>query len=544
VEIATPLLPEPLTGAVYIATPTGAEPYRLLVHASEGSLAVSLSGRVEADPNTGQLTAVVENTLQLPFSDLELRLFGGPNAVLANPPACGPATSVANLTAHLTPELDAHAEASSTFDIDDDGKGAPCPSPSFTPAFTAGTTPALAGQPATFSFDLSREDGQPYLSSFAVRLPPGLTGLLSSLSPCPEPQAATGACSASAQVGTATVAAGAGADPLQVSGPVYLTGPYEGAPFGLAAVIHAAAGPFDLGTMVVRSRVLVDPADLALTVASDPLPQIMDGIPLRLQALRISLDRPGFVIDPTSCAPRAISATIADREGAQALLSSPFQVSGCARLRFSPRLTAATEAHGTSKGDGASLALKILSPSRSTATMRSVIVELPAALRPRLSTIQHACLSTGAAISPSACPLESRIGVATVRTPVLAAPLTGAIYLVAHGGANLPTLVMALQGDGVAVQLPGVLAISRRGAISAAFRALPDAPISAFELSLPRGPHSILGATANPCAGALKLPYELTDQGGARIDATARIAVSGCPRAQGAHRPRRRRSRR
>jgi len=270
----------------------------------------------------------------------------------------------------------------------------------------------------------------------------------------------------------------------------------------------------------------------------------MAGIPLRLRALKLSLDRPGFVIDPTSCAPERISATVTGEEGFQAVqatLASPFRVGGCAALRFSPRLSASTEAHAGAAGNGASLVLKISNPPASTANLRSAIVELPAALRPRLSTIQHACLSTTATLAPSTCPPESRIGAATVRSPVLARPLTGAIYLVAHGGASLPTLVMVLQGDGVAVQLPGVLSISRHGAISAAFRTLPDAPIGAFELTLPRGPHSILGATRSPCARRLRLPYQLTDQTGAHVDATARIAVSGCPRPRARATRRRRR---
>jgi hypothetical protein len=535
VEIAT--LGAPLLGAVYIASPAPGEPYRLFVHASTQAIAVNLTGHIDANPGTGQLTAVVENTLPFPFSALKLRLFGGPNAALANPLACGPTAGSVSLHAAVPETLTAEA-TSVPFLVDANGNGGPCP-PSFTPTFTAGTTPAIAGHSAVFTLGLSRADGQPFLSTFAVHLPPGLTGMLSSLTPCPEARAAAGACPSSSTVGIAKISAGAGTDPLTASGPVYLTGPYEGAPFGLAVVIHAAAGPFDLGTVMVRSRVLVDPSTLALTVASDPLPQILAGIPLRLRTLQITLDRPKFVTDPTTCAPQQILATIGDQEGVQATLASPFRVKGCAKLRFAPRLSASTDAGGSVKGNGASLALKISSPAASTATLRSAIVELPAALRPRLKTIQHACLSAGSAILPSACPPESRIGVATVRTPILAAPLTGAIYLVAHGGANLPTLVMALQGDGVSVQFPGVLSISRHGSISAAFRALPDAPISAFELRLPRGPHSILGAVSSLCARAMKLPYELTDQTGAHIDATTRVAVSGCPRANAARRRRR-----
>jgi hypothetical protein len=527
VEITTPLLAEHLTGALYIGTPTSTEKYRLLLTADADNVAITLAGRIEPNETTGQITAVFDDTPQLPFSALKLSLFGGPAAALANPATCGTATS----TSQITTYAGATAAPSSNFTVDEDGEGGACPaSPTFTPSFIAGTTLPLAGSFSPFTLNISRNDGEPDLAGFTAQLPPGLTGLLKTVIACPEPQAGQGACTPASEVGTATISAGAGAQPLDISGPVYLTGPYHGAPFGLATVVNATVGPFDLGTAIVRSRILLDPSNLALTIVSDPLPQIFAGIPLRLRTLNITLNRSGFVRNPTNCDRQQITATISGTEGTPATISTPFEVAGCADLPFIPRLTASTQAQASNRGDGASLDLDIVNPTTSTATIRSAIIELPASLRPRLTTIQHACLVTGGVIQPSACPRESLIGTATVRTPVLASPLSGTIYLVAHGGATLPSLVMLLQGNGIEVELAGSLAISRAGAISAAFRTLPDAPISAFELSLPRGPHSILGAIGSPCGRPLELPYRLTDQSGREINATARITVSGCPR--------------
>ena len=528
VEITTPLLPDHLTGALYIATPTGSEKYRLFVQASTDGVRISLTGRLEPNEATGQLTAVLRGAPQLPFSALKLTLFGGPTAALANPQHCGPATSTAQIATYSGQT----SSPSSTFSVNENGHGAACPpSQPFTPMFTAGTTLPLAAAFSPFTLNISRNDSEPDIAWLTTQLPPGLLGLLKSATPCPEPQAAQGSCPQASEVGAATISAGAGTAPLHVSGPVYLTGPYQGAPFGLLTVVHATAGPFDLGTVILRSRVLVNPGNLTLTIATDPLPQILAGIPLRLRTLNITLDHPNFILNPTTCNTQQITATIADTEGTAITQSVPFAVAGCTGLRFTPRLTATTQAAASDRGNGASLDLTIINPAGSNAAVRSIIVELPSALRPRLSAIQHACLATGAnTLVPSACPPESLIGTATVSTPMLSSPLKGAIYLVAHGGSTLPSLVLLLQGDGVKAELAGSLAINRKGSISAAFRTLPDAPIGAFELNMPRGPHSMLGATTNPCASRLELPYRLTSQNAKQINATARVAVSGCPR--------------
>jgi hypothetical protein len=524
-EITTPLLSAHLTGAVYVGTPTPTEKYPIFVSASGDSATVNLFGQVEPSASTGQVTAAFENAPQLPFSDFKLNLYGGPTAALANPPTCGAARSISQIASYGAQTV----SGSSTFTVEGDGEESGCASSlPFTPSFSAGTTNPMAASFSPFTLTVAREDGQQNLSAFTAQFPPGLVGLLKTVPLCPEPQASEGACAQASEVGTATIGAGAGPQPLYVSGRVYLTGPYGGAPFGLAIVVDAAAGPYNLGNVVVRSRINVDPTSLDLTIASEPFPQILSGIPLRLRTVNVTLNRPGFIVNPTSCSPQVVSATVSASQGANAAVSSPFQVNGCAGLRFAPRLTAATQAKAGRRGDGASLNITLANPAGPTASMHSVVIELPAQLRPRLSTIQHACLSSTVQVSAASCPTESLVGLATVSTPVMSAPLTGGIYLVAHGGTALPSLVLLLHGEGIDVELQGTLSISRTGAISAAFRALPDVPIGSFDLALTRGPHSILGAIEGLCSKSLALRYIFTDQSGAQLRGATPIAVSGC----------------
>jgi hypothetical protein len=530
VEIATPLLPEHLTGGVYLATPTSAAKYRVFLTASTSSAMIRLTGQIEPNAANGQVTAVFEALPQLPFSELTLNLFGGPSAPLANPQSCGPATSTVRIATYAGQS----AERSSTSTVDENGISGDCSaSRSFAPGFAAGTAIPLAAGFSPMVLALSRQDGEPDIDRFTVQFPPGLLGLLGSVASCPEPQAGKGSCGAAAKVGSATIAAGAGPQPLSLSGPVYLTGPYDGAPFGLVIAVNATAGPFDFGTITTRARVLVNPMTLALTIVSDPLPQIIEGIPLRVRSLTIELNRPDFLFNPSSCKAQQIAATVTDDEGAIAGLAEPFRVAGCTSLRFAPNLSAiATKA--STVGDGASLAFTIADPAAASgpsAAISSAVVELPTALRARLSEIQNACLkpATGP-LQPGACPAHSQIGTATVTTPMLNSPLSGAIYLVTRGGTELPSLAMLLTGEGISAELAGTLSISSTGSLKVAFHDLPDVPISRLTLKLPDGSQAIFGATTSLCAKPLKLHSRLTDQANVPINATTRLVVSGCPR--------------
>jgi hypothetical protein len=533
VAIDTSLLSGPMEGSIYLAQPDfGGTPLNnpfgttlaIYLTAEAHGILVKLPGRIDTDPNTGQLTMTVEGIPQVPFSDFKLSFDGGPRAVLATPSACGSYTTTSSLTPWSAPDSGPPSTLSDSFTIDSGCGGG------FTPSFTAGTITPIAGASSPFTMTVAREDGTQYLSRIDVSLPPGLVARLSAVQLCGEPQASAGSCPAGSQIGTAIVAVGSGSHPFYLDGQVYATGAYEGAPFGLSIALSTVIGPFDFGTVVIRTKLLVDPNDLHLTIVSDPLPQILDGIPLRMRTVNVTVNRPGFIVNPTNCSPRVLTGTFGSTAGASVVLSAPFQVGGCSGLPFAAKLTASTQAQASSAGDGASLDVKLSGSAGTQANIRSVTVQLPGQLRPRLSTIEQACLATTLLTDPGACPQGSLVGSVTVRTPVLTSPLTGAIYLISHGGRTYPDLVAHVASAGVSVELEGALHISSNGSISTTFRGLPDVPISLLRLELASGPNSILGAIENLCAKALNAPYTITAQNGMRIAHTAIVAVDGCPK--------------
>ncbi len=531
VEVDTPILPHPLDGGVYVAE-QGNNPFNSLlaiyvaVADPETGVVVKLAGHVVPDPVTGQLTTTFDNNPQLPFTDLKLDFFGGPRAALVNPDACGSYTT----TSQMTPwSGGVAAEPSSAFEVNSG-----CHAPQFSPAFTAGTIDPQAGAFSPFSVTFSRTDQDQGLGAVTVKTPPGLLGILQSVERCGEPQASQGTCGAGSLIGHTTASVGAGPDPVSIGGQVFLTGPYKGAPFGLSIVVPAVAGPFNLGTVVVRAAVNVDPHTAQITVTSDPLPSILQGIPLLLKSVNVTIDRSGFTFNPTDCEPLSVGGTLTSAQGASAGVSSHFQAANCAALAFKPSFKVSTQA-GTSKKNGASLDVKVSYPSGTQANIRSVAVTLPKQLPSRLSTIQQACPEATFAANPASCPAGSNIGVGTARTPVLASPLSGPAYLVSHGGASFPDLVVILQGEGVTLDLVGSIDI-KKSITSSTFASVPDAPISSFELSLPEGPHSGLAAVlpakakGSLCGTSLTMPTTMTGQNGAVIKQSTKIAVTGCPK--------------
>lgn len=516
-EVITPLLNESLKGSVYFGAPTANVKLPLLVQVGNSRASIQLSGRAVPDPQTGQVDAIFEDAPRLPFEELKLNLFGGSSAALDNPQACGTATSSASITAYGGPS----AAPTSSFTV-----AGNCGN-SFSPGFVAGTKVAKAAAFSPLSLTLTRADGEPDLSSFATTLPPGLTGLLRSVARCGEPQAATGDCPSGSAIGTATVGLGAGPSPLSLAGPVYLTAPYGDAPFGLDVLIHAVIGPVDLGDVLVRSRLYVDHKTLALKIVSDALPQIVGGIPLRMRSITIALNKPELVINPSTCHAGAITGTALATTGASHALSTPFSVLGCNGLRFAPQVSASTGPGGSLGGKGASLKLRIGAGGATKPPLGTVSITLPGELRPRLTTIQKACLP-GARSLEVACADSSIVGTASIVTPALAEPLTGNAYVVAHGGGAKPTLALLLHGGGITQQLEGALTISKSHVIRANFAELPDIPIDEMDLNLPRGPHSLLGAVAPLCGQQLRLAYTMADQSGKAVSSGSRIAVEGC----------------
>jgi hypothetical protein len=544
-RIVTPLLANPLEGQVFLGTPScspctpsdaqAGDMVRLFLQAQGSGVIIKLQGRTSVDQSTGQLTTTFEEDPQLPLEDLKLTLNGGERAPLANPSTCGtPLRSTSRLTPYSS-ETPAEPQ-SEPFEVNG------CPSPRFSPAFSAGTTSNQAGgfSPEIVSF--SRTDQSQEFEAITVHSPPGLLGRLSSVELCPEPLARAGTCPAQSQIGTTTVAAGPGSSPLYLGGKVFLTGPYKGAPFGLSILVPAVAGPFNLGNVNIRAADDVDRTTMALTITSDPFPQSVDGIPLQIKRVDLNINREDFMFNPTNCHPLAVSSTLRSLQGATAAMTSRYQAASCARLPFKPRFSALTQAK-TSRARGAYLHVKVAS-GPGQANIAKVKVDLPRQLPSRLTTLQSACLADVFDENPAACPAASLVGTAVVVTPILRTALEGPAYLVSHGSAAFPDLELVLQGEGVTLVLDSRTRITR-GITSSTFGSVPDAPISTFDLVLTEGPHSVLAANlparakGSMCHQGLAMPTAIMAQNGAVKRQITRIAVWGCARAKRASRAKR-----
>ncbi len=364
-------------------------------------------------------------------------------------------------------------------------------------------------------------------------MPPGLLGKIAGVSQCPEPQAGRGECGEGSLLGEATAAVGAGSDPYWVTGgKVYLTGPYDGGPFGLSIVVPTTAGPYTLtgnggyGKEVVRASIRVNPSTAQVTVLSDPLPSIIEGIPLDIRTVTVTVNRPEFMFNPTNCEPLSVAGAFSSTAGASAGVSSPFKAANCAGLAFKPSFMASTQG-ATSKAGGASLVVKVTQKA-GEADIHKVDLALPKALPARLTTLQKACTEAQFNANPAGCPPGSFIGTATAVTPVLNVPLTGPAILVSHGGEAFPDVEFILQGEGVEIVLDGKTDI-KGGITYSKFETVPDAPIGSFETTLPEGPHSALAAPGGSlCGQTLAMPTVITGQNGAQITQSTAIAVTGC----------------
>jgi hypothetical protein len=381
-----------------------------------------------------------------------------------------------------------------------------------------------AGALSPLRVTFSRVDGTQPLGQIDAKLPAGLLGYLSKIALCETHAALAGSCWTESRIGTVTTSAGAGPDPLTVDGSVYLARGSKGYPFMLSVVVPAVAGPYDLGNVVVPVWLQVN-SDGSITAVSGPLPSILDGIPLDVRSITMTVDRPGFTFNPTSCSPLTMSGTLTSLSGAVAPISAPLQVSGCGSLPFAPSFTVATQG-STSKANGASLTVRV-AQKPGEANIHSVRVELPKQLPFRLTTLQKACTEAQFNSNPAGCPVGSDLGTAIALTPTLSTPLSGPAFLVSHGGAAFPDLEVVLQGQNVTVVLDGATAI-KHGIISSTFASVPDVPISGFVLNLPEGPYSALAANGHLCTSKLLLPTTIVGWNGIVVKQRTRIAVSGC----------------
>ena len=557
---------EPVNGDVYVLkphpgdlTPGGAQDgtFRLLIQleSQKNGINVKLPGTVKADKSTGQLMATFLENPQLPVKHIELNLKPGPRAPLATPNTCGNFTTGTDLVPWSTPGTP-DATPSSSFGITSGPNGAPCVNTPqerpFSPAFVAGNETTAAGAYSSFMLHLTRGDGEQDLKSIDVTTPKGFVAKLAGIPYCPDAAIAAAAgrsgaeeqanpsCPAASQVGTLTTGAGPGTNPYYVSGKAYLAGPYAGGSLSLVFITPAVAGPFDLGNVVVRAGVYINPETAQVTVRTGAIPQLLDGIPLQIRRIDAKIDRVGFVQNPTDCTPKSITGTITGGAAGEASenVSSVFQAAGCAKLKFAPKFSASIGGHA-SKRNGESLTTKVVYPNggEGSANITRVKVELPKQLPSRLTTLQQACTAAQFAKDPAGCPAGSVVGHAVVHTPVLPVPLTGPAIFVSHGGEAFPSLTMVLQGDDITVDMVGTTFIAKNGVTSTTFKTVPDVPFTSFELTLPTGKFSALGANLprgrdnyNFCGRELTMPTELIAQNGAAIHQKTKIAITGCPK--------------
>lgn len=589
VTIETPVLGELIQGNVYIAQPYE-NPFDSLLamyivgKAPNRGIIIKAPGKVEPNPVTGQLVTTFDDTPQQPFNRLTLELKQGQTSPLVSPPTCGTYTVDAALTPWSAPEEP--RLLSDSFQIEHGIGGGACPSggtPPFKPTVLAGTNHNAAGSYSPFYLRIIRNDGEQEITKFSTTMPPGLSGNLSGIPFCPEAdiqhareqtgaQAETEpACPAASEIGHTITEAGVGTVLAQTPGKLYLAGPYHGAPLSLVSVTSAKVGPFDLGTVVIRFALFINRITAQVEVSgaqSDPIPHIIDGIVVHVRNIRAYVDRPDFMLNPTSCEPMAVQeaitgtgANIASSADDQTVnVTSRFQAADCASLAFKPSFKVSTSGK-TSRRNGAGLHVNVSYPKNALgndANLRYVKVELPGQLPSRLSTLQKACTAKQFDANPAGCPEDSLVGTAVVHTPILPVPLTGPAYFVSYGGAKFPELVIVLQGYGLTIDVHGETFI-HNGVTSSTFRTTPDTPFESFELNLPEGPHSALAANGSLCkvtrtvtvkkrvkvrhrghvkaitrkvkkqaAGKLLMPTIMIGQNGAEIHQSTVIGVEGC----------------
>jgi hypothetical protein len=514
VEIETPVLEHPLEGHVFVRPSTSTELFRLVVVASGPGVVVKLPGVVRPDPFTGQVTAIFDELPQLPFSRLHVHFRGGPRAVLANPLRCGAYRAEGVLTpwSGTDPVTDENLIEFGAARCNADWP--------FAPDVSAGTVNPVAGVSSPLIVRVQRAEGDQQLGRVSVTLPPGLTASVREVELCTDGDAHAGHCPAASRIGTATVGAGPGPAPLYLRGDIYLTEAYRGGRFGLAIVVPAVAGPFDLGTVVVRAAVMVDQRTAQLSVESDELPRILSGVQLRLRDIHLAIDRDRFVHNPTSCRAMLIAARVDAIEGATATRLPRFQVGDCAALPFRPRMAVALTGSGrTEEGDRPGFRLRVR-PRRGDANLRRVAFTLP----PEIAfdaTRGGPRLCTRAQLADHSCPKGSRIGKARAMSPLLKRPLAGPVYFIRGvRGDPFPKLAMRLDGE-LPIDLLGDTAVTRRG-LRTTFKQLPDVPLREFSLRLAPG---LLTPDRDLCAERPHATVEMDGQNGKRRDLRLGVAV-------------------
>jgi len=566
VRVKSPGISEEATGALYVAQPFANRFGSLIAlfivaKIPDRGIIVRSVGKVEPNLVTGQLTTVFPENPQLPFTTFTLSFRQGQTSPLVTPPACGSYTASGELTPWS--DLGAVVPVSSVFEIPNGLGGGLCPSggvPGFAPQVSAGTVNNAAGSYSALSLRISRKDGEQEITGFASQLPPGVTANLTGVPFCSEADIAAArtvsgaqeeaepSCPAASEIGHTVAEAGVGQVLAQTPGKLYMAGPFEGAPFSIVSITSAKVGPFDLGTVVVHLPLDINQETAVVTIpagAADQIPHIIKGIVIHLRNIRVSVNRPNFTLNPTSCAPMNISATVigggADptnpADNTPVTVTDPFQAADCANLAFKPDFQLFAAGKG-SKAEGTSLTAKLTyptAPQGTQANVHYVKVDLPLQLPSRLNTLQRACVASVFAANPANCPAESIVGHATAVTPILPVPLSGPAYFVSNAGLKFPELILVLKGYGVTIELRGETFISK-GITSSTFHTVPDQPVTSFELTLPAQKYSALGVNLpesdhyDLCGHTLMAPTALIAQNGLEIHQDTPVTLTGCPK--------------
>lgn len=524
VQFRSPLLlVDQLEGPVYIAAPRPGSPkLRFFATAEAGpqddALRVKIAARAEIDPVTGQLTTVLEDLPPTPFTRFRFIFRGGPQAMLSTPRKCGTYTS--SIVAEGFPGAPgASAQSDTTID-----QGCNDPEP-FAPTLSTELSTTQAGADTSVVATLGRPDGSARLAGARVTLPAGLAGRLDSVPACPIDAARAGNCGEESRVGSVVSTAGPGPEPLSLPGGVYLTSPVDGAPAGMAVIANAKVGPLDFGRIVVLAKVDVGP-DASITMTFLDVPQRLEGIPLNLRGLRLALDRPGFIFNASNCGPLQLSATLTSDTGASADLTAPYQLTGCDKLAFGPKLSASIEGNRAALAPGGNPKLKVqLASDPGTANVRAAAITMPEGISVDITKLKTVCPL--ADYERGACAPSSQIGTVTARTPLLNDPLGGVVRFVSVPGVPLPQLGIQVRGR-ISLDLTGKVAVDARSRLVTTLDPVPDTPISSLEMTL-GGAGTPLVVGKDLCANASNpVLATFTSWAGSSVSSTTGLQTSGC----------------
>jgi hypothetical protein len=521
VSIKTQVLPEVLNGEVVLAAqnanPFGST-YAVYLLVKGPGFYLKLPGELKLDRQTGQLQTIFTNLPQLPFENVNLDFRGGPTAPLVTPDTCGDYSIRTEVTswASATPVV---AEVPMKINEDCTGGG------TFNPQLQAGVANPVAGAESPLTLRVRRQDGEQNLSRLEFKLPEGELAKLKGVEVCPESLAPSAACGVKSQVGISTTAIGTGAFPLFVPQPgkaptaLYLAGPYKGAPYSLITKVPAQSGPFDFGNIVVRTAINLDPVTTQVIAKSDPLPQILEGVPISYRDVRIEVQKPDFTVNPTSCEQRAVTSTITSINGAVSHPSVPAKVGDCGSLNFGPKLAFSLKG-GTNRGDFQALTAT-LTTGKKEANISRVAVTLPHSEFLEQGHIGTVC--TRVQFAAKKCPDASIYGTARATTPLLDQPLEGPVYL-RSSTHSLPDLVAQLNGQ-FDIELAGRID-SQNGGIRNTFEVVPDAPVSKFTLKMKGGAKSLLVNSRNLCKSTSRASVKMVGQNGMRHSESPVVANS------------------